>query len=67
MLANFVLPHAVVLVWVRFTVPLAQFAGVWVTTHWLYDVHLVPDALVHATPLTALGTAAHGAQVDVEP
>ena len=57
------LPHAVALVAVRFTLPLAQFTGVWLTTQLLYVVQPVPLALVHATPPTASGTAGHGVQL----
>ena len=67
MLTNVVPPHADALLCVRFTLPLAQFAGFWLTTQLLYDVQPVPVALVQDTPLTALGTAKHSSQVDVEP
>jgi hypothetical protein len=62
-LSNVVLPHADALDCVRFTLPLAQFAGVCDTTHLLNDVQPVPLALVHATPPTASGTDKHAEQL----
>ena len=67
MLTNVTSPHVVALVWVRLVVPLAQFAGVWVTTQSLYESQPVPLALVQDTPLSALGVAAQSVQLDVEP
>jgi len=62
-LTNVVLPHADALLCVRFTLPLAQFAGVCDTTQLLYDFQPVPVALVHATPPTASGTDKHAVQL----